>query len=41
MELPSSLYRSINGYHVFRNHFEGNLWFRSHANFRKLDGVTP
>ena len=38
MELPSALYRSVNGYHAFRNHFEGNLWFRSHAYFRKLEG---
>lgn len=38
MDLPSLLYRSVKGNEAARNHFEGNLWFRSHAYFRSVEG---
>ena len=34
---PSPLFRSVNEKVAFDNHFEGNLWFRSHAYFRRLE----
>ena len=37
MKPPPPLYRSVNGRCAFDNHIEGNLWFRSHAWFRKQD----
>ena len=37
MKLPSLLYRSVKDRCAFKNHFKGNLWFRSHAYFRSLE----